>query len=559
MPHLSELVTIGAEEGHIVLSSPYHPDLVALFRSLPDRQYHPTTRQWSTPLTTLHISATLQKFPAAILSDSFRRAMMHEAAEKDALEQDAPQPDDIALPLYPYQCQDVLWLRQRDNAILGSEPGTGKTVEGIAWASAHLPCLVVCPAAVKLNWQAEILRARPQDSIEVLSGYRPYELSGAQWTIINYQILNGRTDRGLATWIEALVGKFSSLIGDEAHIIRNFRKARMARAFVTLALPSPRCLLITGTPVVNNPTDLYPLLVCTKKRPHTYPAYLSFLNQYHPKGRQPRNLAILKEEISPYLLRRRKGDVLKELPPKRYKNISLSLDPTHQKLYVMAREDILKGWAQELKDPIPLARRRFAHLGHILRMCHLSSMGKIDTLEELLHTHTEERRKVVVFSCFLGPLDRIYNRFQHQALLLTGAMNATQKFEAVKRFQEDDRILFALCSLKAMGLGITLSAADIGYLLDLPWTPMEKIQAEDRLHRLSQPNAVEIIHLLAKGTIDEHMLSVLEKKAGTVEGVMGEGSSQWAVLRELENILARESPNPQVQAALNLQRLIPEN
>lgn len=436
---------------------------------------------------------------------------------------EAPQPEWITVSLFPFQREGVAWLRDKAAALLADDMGLGKTLQSIAWASApgkdRLPALVVCPAFLKLNWEREIHRARPNDLVQVLNAGDAWPGRLADWTILNYDLLV-RYNK------ELTASPFHTAILDEVHYIKNLRAQRTRQALGSL-LHIPNRLAVTGTPILNGPAELFPVMAFLgfmRLQEHSL-----FLERYtdepeargRPKG--GRNLQELHQKLLPVMLRRRKEDVLKQLPPKLQAELLVPISNAAE--YDRAQRDFLS-WLAAQKGIE--AMDRAARAEALVRMNHLrqlAALGKVEVADDFSRDCSPPDHKYVIFSSFKEPLEKLHALKGGNSVLYTGELSTTQRQALVDRFQNEPIPCYFLGTIGSAGLGITLTKADRVIFLDLPWTPGGKVQAEDRTHRIGQDNKVNVINLLARNTIDERMAEILAEKDVLIQQVI-EGTSK---------------------------------
>jgi SWI/SNF-related matrix-associated actin-dependent regulator 1 of chromatin subfamily A len=254
------------------------------------------------------------------------------------------------------------------------------------------------------------------------------------------------------------------------------------------------------------------------------------------------NLDRLREELKPVMVRRLKKDVLPDLPEIVYQDDLVDLDGAVAREYRRAQEDFVAWYAEKGRTASAVE-----HLQKLTALRQLAVAGKVGGLLERLEGFREEGKKAIVFCGFLiEGLDKLSAALrQEECVRITGAENAEQRQAAVDRFQADPACLFALVSTAAGGVGITLTAADTVLFLDLPWTPGAKQQAEARAHRIGQRSSVQVVHLLARGTVDEAMAGVLREKAAViaqaVDGVAPAPATDGDVAREVSGRLVGDA------------------
>lgn len=454
--------------------------------------------------------------------------------------------------LFPFQEEGVAWLKGRSYALLADEMGLGKTPQAIYWGADFRPVLVVVPASLVLNWRREIKEMwRPDDSVLVLDGKAELPTKLPDWTIMSYGMLNN--------YLRRLIHRdFNAIIIDEAHLVKNMDTQR-TKNILELVIPAepaegreshrviPNRLAVTGTPVLNRPIELFALLLFLgAKRREDYRDFLETYTQHkYVKGRLvftgARNLYQLNQELKPIMLRRLKKDVLKQLPPKI--NTPMFVPISNAAEYRSAEINFLVWLRKTAGDE---AAMRAASAEIIVRMNalrQLAAVGKVAPVCDWLKPCRDGQGKVLVFCSFTQPLEQL-RRCKPESVLYTGALSAQERQSMVDEFQKSTGVCYFMGTIGAAGVGITLTAASRVAFMDLPWTPGGKIQAEDRAHRIGQTKTVEIVNVLARGTIDERMLQLLRDKeliiAQAVDGRTKDEAASTSVASALIEQFIRE-------------------
>ncbi len=450
--------------------------------------------------------------------------------------------------LFPFQEEGVAWLKGRSYALLADDMGLGKTPQAIHWGADHQPVLVVVPSSLVLNWQREIHSMwRPNDTVLILDGKTELPTKLPDWTIMSYGMLNH--------YLKPITRRdFSAIICDEAHLVKNMDTQR-TKNVLELVIPSepeegrephrviPNRLAVTGTPVLNRPIELFALLLFlgVKKRGD----YRDFLETYtqhkYVKGRLvftgSRNLYQLNQELKPFMLRRLKKDVLKQLPPKI--NTPMFVPISNAAEYREAEVNFLR-WLRETAGDEAAIRAATAEI--IVKMNalrRLAAIGKVAPTCDWLKPCRDGQGKVLVFCSFTEPLESL-RRCKPESVLYTGALSSQERQKIVDEFQKATGVCYFMGTIGAAGVGITLTAANRVAFMDLPWTPGGKIQAEDRAHRIGQTQTVEIVNILAKGTIDERMLQLLAEKELVIAQAVDGKTRDEAASTSVANALIEE-------------------
>lgn len=474
-----------------------------------------------------NVMAMLGEYGQFLLNDA-------ERTETTGFLQDAKD-SSIVIPglkgeLYAYQKVGVEFLvRNNGNAIIADQPGTGKTAQTIGYilATKQERTLIVSPASVKFSWEAEIRKWSKLKSVVIDSktdiASIPHDVD--VW-IINYDIMLKHLPQLLKT-------RFTFMAGDEAHYLKNPR-AKRTKAFISIARTVKSVALLTGTPMLSRPVELFTLLHIID--PHTWNNWYAFTTRYCA-GHQGRwgydasgasNIDELKQKITRYFIRRLKSDVLKELPPKIFIPRPVDMDAVHQKQYEAAEKD-LKSFLKEFKgkkDPEVKKMLQAEKLVKLNLLREISSLGKLHAAEELIQDIIDSGEKVIVFSSFMFPLKALKEKFDTESVMITGETPEEERGAAVRAFQNDPEVKVFFGGIKSAGVGITLTAAANVVFIDYPWNPADVVQAQDRAHRPGQTaESINIYQLYTPGTIDAFMQGLLAEKQELFEKLIEKGVS----------------------------------
>jgi superfamily II DNA or RNA helicase len=479
---------------------------------------------------------------------------MWKGQERDAAATNA-SPDalgDFVKLLRAYQTDGALWLLDRARAgtggLLADEMGLGKTVQTLAMLrTVGGTSLVVCPSSLVWNWRAEAERFCPSMRVLTVDGADREErfarIAEHDLIVTSYALLRRDVER-----YKTLA--FSTVVLDEAQHIKN-PDSQNAKA--ACAIRARSRFILTGTPLENSVRDLWSLFE------FLLPGYLGarsdFKERYETLLASSANGVVwerLGRRIRSFILRRRKADVLTELPEKMEQYLFVELTRNQKQVY-----DELQRAARERIDELGTGEgsgaARMQVLTALLRLrqacCDLRLLGapnaseeessaKVGALLELIDEARDGSHRVLLFSQFTGMLDLVEEAFQRQNVTFARLDGGTRDREAVvRRFREDAGISVFLISLKAGGVGLNLTEADTVIHYDPWWNPAVEAQASDRAHRIGQKQVVNVIKLIARDTIEERVVRMQEKKRALLAGVLdGEaGGERWSAetLREL--------------------------
>jgi len=452
-------------------------------------------------------------------------------ATLDRSEEGAPEvaPSGLRGELRPYQVQGYQWLRRMGalglGCVLADDMGLGKTVQTLALLVAEQEkgagaSLVVAPTSVVPNWEAEAARFTPDLRVMRYHGADRRERAGAlaehDLVVTSYAVLRRDVEAlGAVPW--------NYVILDEAQAIKNAatQTARAARKLRS------RCrLALTGTPLENHLGELW------SHFQFLVPGLLGTERQFSRRFARPavqgdeEAREVLARRIRPFILRRLKAEVARDLPEKVESVLLCELPPEQERLYRSLLEASRSRVLDEIRDK-GLAKARFSVLEALLRLrqvcCHPAILpggvgdgipsAKFELLKEFIAEVVEEGHRVLVFSQFVKVLTVLRGWFEEAGiphLYMDG--RTRDREERVRRFQEDDSIAAFLVSLKAGGTGLNLTGADYVVLFDPWWNPAVETQATDRAHRIGQTRQVFAYKLIAKGTVEEKVLALQQKK-----------------------------------------------
>lgn len=453
---------------------------------------------------------------------------------------ESPLPDDLAITPRGYQRQGINWLQfLRENqmgALLADDMGLGKTLQALCAIQGRT--LIVCPTSVLSSWQDQIERFRPSLKVSVYHGGSRKLDPQAHVTLTTYGVL--RVDQEALT-----VADWQTIVLDEAHIIKN-PGSQIAKA--AHSLRAPFRIALSGTPVENRLADLWSQFQFVN--PGLLGTQDDFEEQYaSPISRGDRETEQrLRARIRPFLLRRLKREVAPELPPRTEVLLHCELNSDERSLY----DAILAASRQEVLTQLGQGGSVFAALETLLRLrqacCHSAlvpgqsetapkSSSKTSLLLETLQESIGLGHRSLVFSQWTSFLDLLEPLLSDAGIDFCRLDGSTpNREEVVRRFQDPKGPPVFLLSLKAGGVGLTLTAADHVFLLDPWWNPTVEDQAADRAHRIGQENPVLIHRLVAKDTLEDRIL-MLQREKQRLSGAVLEGSAQASQLTR-EDIFA---------------------
>ena len=439
------------------------------------------------------------------------------------------------MELMPFQVDGVRRMRQFEGrALLGDEMGLGKTVQALVYLRGERRwkgATIVCPAYLKENWRREVKKWLPNIPVHIFSGKKAKAVYPAGIRIINYESLTppvkGKTKPG--TWTHALKAHGDTIIMDEGHYIKN-RSAGRSRACQALCANKKHVLILTGTPIENRVAELwFPLSIIV---PGLFPSWWKFANRYcGPKfngfGMEFKGSSNVKELrkilMANVLIRRRKADVLKDLPAKRRATVPVTLPASAMKEYTMA-ETNFSGWMESNNVGKEVMERRLAGeaLTKMNDLINIVGKGKVKIITDWVVDQVEQCDNLVLFTVRRNMARRISKHLKKAGVdnrVITGELAVEGRQKIVDDFQAG-KLPVIIGTIKAMGTGFTLTKASNVAFAQLPWSPGMLDQAEDRLHRIGQLNPVNVWYLMAQDTIEEHLASMVNQKRKVVTSLI---------------------------------------
>ncbi|MFE5322457.1 SNF2 helicase associated domain-containing protein [Paenibacillus sp. NPDC056579] len=476
---------------------------------------------------------------AVQLSKSFRR-LLENMRNPDHL--DFPVPETLAPIMRDYQKYGYQWLKTLAHyhfgGILADDMGLGKTLQSIAYLVSilpdirdkNLPALIVAPASLMYHWHAELQSFAPHLRAVVVDGSKPERTAAlkrseeADVLITSYPLLR----RDMELYVKHL---FHTLILDEAQAFKN-HTTQTAQA--VKELQATYRFALTGTPVENSLEELWSIFDAV------FPELFQSRQAFADMTRDA-----IARRARPFLLRRLKTDVLKELPDKIESVHTSELLPEQKKLYLAYLAKLQKEALKHLNDDT-FQRSRIKILAGLTRLrqlcCHpalfvedyAGSSAKFEQLLEIIEECRSSGKRMLVFSQFTEMLGIIRRELGLQGVphfYLDGSTPAAERVELCRRFNDGERDLF-LVSMKAGGTGLNLTGADTVILYDLWWNPAVEEQAADRAHRIGQQQVVQVIRLVSRGTVEDKMVELQQKKKRLIDEVIQPGEESLSSMTE---------------------------
>ncbi|TNN03096.1 hypothetical protein fugu_000125 [Takifugu bimaculatus] len=525
-------------QGQCVLVSPtkfevdvsYNADVIAAFKLMPTKNYDLKTRKWSFSLEDYRRLMDLLSKIAAVEVEPLPRAIVQAFSARfdgtEARSSDIPEADlssidpTLTCSLMPFQREGVNFaVSKQGRLLLADDMGLGKTVQAIciaAYYRSEWPLLVVAPSSVRFTWAEAFRRWLPSlsdDSINVVVKAKDSLQSGLV-NIISYDLLS-RIEK------QHSGSRFSVLIMDESHFLKNMKTAR-CKAALPLLKAAKRVILLSGTPAMSRPSELYTQILAV--RPLLFPRFHEFGLRYcdakqstwgwdYSGSSNLGELKLLLEES--LMLRRLKSDVLAQLPAKQRKVVTVTTDSINSRIKAAlsaAAKQLSKGHRNKKEEKEAL-----------LVFYNHTAEAKLQAIMEYITDMLEGgREKFLVFAHHKLVLDHITAELEKKNasyIRIDGSTPSAERQQLCEKFQFSTNSCVAVLSITAANMGLTLHSADLVIFAELFWNPGVLIQAEDRVHRIGQTNNVNVHYLVAKGSADDHLWPLIQEKMNVLEQV----------------------------------------
>lgn len=444
---------------------------------------------------------------------------IYQMSKKKSIESeyDVELPDD-SLTLRPFQKYAVKRLDLQMCGLLADEMGLGKTVEVLA----HLynykklrPVIVIVPSSAKLNWKYEIEKWTGESNITIIEGQSGDIPDDSNWYIVNYAVLYHRLEQMKQI-------DYSAVIIDESHYIKN-KDAQRSKAATALTEKIDTVYCLSGTPIKNKPVELWQQLkvLDAEKYHEDFKDFWRFAKKYcnahenkwgwdvNGSSNLDQLNRILRETI---MIRRKKKNVLDELPDKRKMCIHLEINNRNE--YNVAERNF-KQWIESHEKSENWLKAEA--LIKAEKLSHLAANGKLNELYNWVSNAIEQERKIVIFAHHRDIQKQIYEKFKDDSIRIKAGMGSTAIQNAIDDFNSSSNINICVVSTTVGGEAINLQSADTVVFAELEWTPSAHSQAEDRVHRMGQTKTVDVYYLIADNTIEEKIFNVIDEKQKQID------------------------------------------
>lgn len=528
----------------LFLSFPYDMAIVNAVREMPTRYWNADTKEWEVPFKKLAdiIAMFGDKYEIEINADN-AECFVETKVEMPAGYQFKTAPFNHQIEGFKYGLNHNKWL-------LGDEQGLGKTkqVIDIAIAQKNLKgykhCLIVCGVnGLKWNWKNEVETHSDEQSYilgqkvvtKKRGGGRLITIGSNADKLADAERLDEITEYFIITNVETLRderiadelaarckdGTIGVVAIDEIHKCKN-ASSQQGRGI--LKIDADYKVAMTGTPLMNNPLDLYIILKWLGYEKHSYYAFRNHHCMMGGFGGHEivgyKNLGELQEQLNDVMLRRLKSEVL-DLPEKTFVDEYVDMTTKQARIYREVTDDIKNNIDQIKIAPNPLAelirlRQATGYTGILSST--IQESAKLDRMEELVEDAVENGQKVIIFSNWTQMTDVIFERLSdvrthnYDIGIITGQTNDTDRQSIVDRFQNDDNCKVIIGTIGAMGTGLTLTSGRVMIFMDMPWNRALYDQAVDRFHRIGQSDNVTVYNIMCKNTIDERINEIVRLK-----------------------------------------------
>lgn len=537
----------------------YNPTLVDKVKELPQRRFDSINKCWTVPIE-------FEK-EIGVFAHRFNFAFGTQADEEKYFDT-LPLPEldqeiNLKMKLFPYQANGVAYAIEKKRVIIGDQPGLGKTAQAIAAVTAtnQFPCLVICPSSLKINWQREWEMWTNKKAIILTDNLKNnfhlyYQTGLVQVFIVNFESLKkyfvqsiSKTEGGKLTlknitFKKQFTDMFKSVVIDESHRVKS-TATQQTKFTKGICNGKEYIYCLTGTPVINKPKDLISQLGIIDQM-NAFGGYRNFMMRYCNGPNEASNLRELNYVLtSNCFYRRDKQDVLKDLPDK-MRQINLCEIST-RKEYIDAEND-LKDYLVKYKDADDEKIAR-ALRGEIMVkigiLKNISARGKIKDVCEFIDDIMDSGEKLVLF-CHLREVISEFKKAYPKAVTITGEDDNTARQNAIDSFQKNTNTQLIICSIKAAGVGLTLTASSRVAFVELPWTAADCDQCEDRVHRIGQKDSVQATYFLGSNTIDEKIYKIIQVKRDIAKQITG---SQEQIEENIVDLMLNLFTKPEEEAA----------
>ena len=493
---------------------PYEPQALPILRGMPGAKFDRTLKCWTVSLAPkdrervmVGVKRLNLSFPVGF------DGVQHDTSVLDAISRGKQG------GAYSYQLDGIKFLSSHENCLLADDMGLGKTLQSLMAIEQGGRAIVICPATLKLNWANEVKKWRSDLTPVVCKGRKGFKLPQAnEVVIINYDILPTQltpTDKWgdystnvPQSWIKVL--EKTTLIADEAHLCKSHKAMRSKRTKVLSSL-CKNSWAMTGTPLLSKGFDLWGVVSTFGMGRTVFGGFGGFVRSMNATQNRFGGWEFgtpdpsVPEKLRRVMLRRTKSEVLTSLPPKTYQDVLVEVG---SKRLLKLTDKMMESFKMSGSDEIP----DFSEFSRI--RAQLAS-DRISALEDMVLSFEEANEPVVVFSAHREPIEAMSKRYGWAVIM--GDTPQSEREDAVQAFQMG-MLKGIACTIKAGGVGITLTKASKMIFCDQEWNPALNLQAEDRICRIGQTASnLQYIRLVSDCAMDRHVLKLIDKKKALIE------------------------------------------
>ena len=496
------------------IKMPYEADALPILRGMPGAKWSNQAKCWTVSLAPKDRQRVME---------GVRRLNLSFPVGFDSVQQDPSVMDAISRAkdggAYTYQLEGVKFLSSHDNCLLADDMGLGKTLQALMAIEEGGRAIVICPATLKLNWANEVRKWRSDLSPVVCKGRKGFKLPAKnEVVIINYDILpteftptsqwGDDSENVSQAWRNVLAQ--TTLIADEAHLCKSHKAIRSKRTKVLSNL-CKKSWAMTGTPLLSKGFDLWGVVSTFGMGRTIFGGFKGFIRDmnahqnYHGGYEFGTPNPCVPEKLRRVMLRRTKTEVLTNLPPKTYQDVLVEVG---SKRLLKMSEKMLEAMKENGSNAIP-------DFSEFSRVRAELAKSRISALEEMVESFEEANEPVVVFSAHRAPIEAMAKRDGWAVIM--GDTHQSDREDAVQAFQAG-MLKGIACTIKAGGVGITLTKASKMIFCDQEWNPALNLQAEDRICRIGQTASnLQYIRLVSDCAMDLHVLKLIDKKKALIE------------------------------------------
>lgn len=525
--------------GYFRLSFRYRPSLVDGVKRISGRRFDGKTKEWTIPAASKQeldrFVNYVQKFEPVSWGGNGSEVTDEDHVFELPTLKPLEGPHNLKIDPYPYQLEGIQRGLELKRFMNTDEPGLGKTMQSIATINLAnaFPCLVICPASLKINWEREWNKFTDKKAMVLSDSVRDswpffWQTGLNQVFIVNYESLKKyfvhrikKSARFTLRDVEfkQAINLFKSVIIDESHRVKS-SATQQSKFTKGICAGKEWIIQLTGTPVVNKPKDLVAQLSILG-RMDDFGGYKNFVQRYCSGPNEASNLKELNFKLwDTSMFRREKKSVLKDLPDKTRQTLICEI--TNRKEYQDAEDDLIN-YLIKYKDATDEKIQKALRGEVMVRISILrqvSAKGKLKEVIEFVNDFREQGQKIVLF-CSLHEIVDGLKKAYPTAVSVTGRENQAEKQAAIDSFQNNPKTDIIICSIRAAGVGLTLTAASNVAFIEFPWTYADCVQCEDRCHRIGQKDSVTCYYFLGKNTIDEKVYQIIQDKKGIAAAITG--------------------------------------